>query len=97
MLNKPSYSVRLISEPDLIYIVDNYSFSNPTLTITNGVETVVKELANGPLKNSHRLFYRDTEGRVDEIIHKDGCFVRFAPGYRSEDAFVATLYPGEKS
>jgi hypothetical protein len=48
------------------------------LTVTNGVETVVSELA--PTIGKKRLFYFDSYGDCDEIIHEDGKFVRFAPG-----------------
>ncbi len=57
------------------------------MSITNGVEEVVKELCkatilNGKkfeniLTNEKRLFYYDTTGKLDEILFKDGEFIDF--------------------
>lgn len=50
-------------------------------TITNDVEAVVADLyATSDLKNGRRLFYIDSEGNKEEILHADGAFVDFAPG-----------------
>lgn len=51
---------------------------NKHMTVTNDVETVVEELA--PTIGKKRLFYYDSLGGLDEILHQDGKFVRFAPG-----------------
>lgn len=59
------------------------------LTITNGAEGVVEELA--PMLAGRRLFYVDTEGRVDELLVKDGRFAGFKAGYPSLEAAVAAL------
>ena len=45
------------------------------LSITNGAEQVVEELA--PTLNGRRLFYLDTDGYETELLHKDGKFVGF--------------------
>ena len=54
---------------------------NTCPTITNDVENVVYDLAHvlGRLKPGQRLFYYDSEGVLDEIIHEGGKFVRFGP------------------
>ena len=50
-------------------------------TVTNDAENVVRNLvAEGHLPEGRRLFYFDSDGRLDEILVKDGQFVGFAPG-----------------
>jgi hypothetical protein len=50
-------------------------------TVTNDAEFVVAELAHaGKLPGGRRLFYIDSDGIKDEIIHKGGRFLGFAPG-----------------
>jgi len=54
-------------------------------SITNDVEAVVESLTReGLLLDDRRLFYYDSDGQLDEIIHKDGYFVDFVPGPREE-------------
>ncbi len=54
---------------------------NEYLTVTNAAEDVVDELIkSGTLKPDQRLFYYDSEGECDEILHKNGRFTGFAPG-----------------
>lgn len=49
-------------------------------TVTNDAEWVVEALvAQGRLPNGRRLWYYDSEGRLDEIIVQDGRFAGFAP------------------
>ena len=47
-------------------------------TVTNDAENVVAEMA--AVLDGRRLFYRDSEGAVDEILVRDGKFAGFAPG-----------------
>ena len=50
------------------------------LSVTNAAEQVTRELfQGGKLANGRRLFYYDSEGLLDELVHKEGRFVRFAP------------------
>lgn len=44
-------------------------------TITNDAESVVEELAPG--LGDRKLFYIDTQGNTDRILHKDGKFIDF--------------------
>ncbi len=50
---------------------------NIYLSITNGAETVVEELAER--LGNRRLEYIDTEGQRDQLLVKDGKFAGFAP------------------
>lgn len=50
-------------------------------TVTNDAENVVRALASqGHLPEGRRLFYYDSDGRLDELLVKDGQFVGFAAG-----------------
>ena len=51
------------------------------MTVTNNAEAVVEELrADGMLPDGRRLLYFDSEGKLDEILIRDGKFAGFAPG-----------------
>jgi hypothetical protein len=47
------------------------------LTVTNGADLVVEQLAAQGLLDQRRLFYIDSEGDCDEIVVEHGQFVRF--------------------
>ena len=50
-------------------------------TVTNDAEAVVRDLHRAGRLGRRRLFYRDSEGQVDEIRHDgQGRFLGFAPG-----------------
>ena len=51
------------------------------LSVTNDAENVTAELfMKGKLYGSRRLFYFDSDGIKDEIVHRGGIFLAFAPG-----------------
>lgn len=51
------------------------------VSVTNDAEAVVAELTTaGKLPTGRRLFYYDSDGIKDEIIHQGGIFLAFAPG-----------------
>lgn len=50
-------------------------------SVTNDAENVVQILtAQSHLPEGRRLLYYDSDGRLDEILVKDGQFIGFAPG-----------------
>ena len=54
------------------------------LTVTNDADNVVAEMFRmGALLPEQRLFYYDTDGQLDELVHKNGKFVGFGPGDRT--------------
>ena len=62
---------------NILYIRDE----DVGMSVTNDAENVVAELfENGLLNNGKRLFYYDSEGQLDEILHEEGKFTGFAPG-----------------
>lgn len=52
------------------------------LTVTNDAQNVVRALIP-LLEGNRRLFYFDSDGQLDEIVHVNGTFRCFAPGPRS--------------
>lgn len=76
---RASYTVERVSADlitghmDIVFIVDN----DVGMSITNDAENVVIDvLAKYP---DHRIIYRDTDGRWDELLHWGGKFVGFKP------------------
>ena len=52
-------------------------------TVTNDVENVVFDLFDrGELYDGRELFYIDSEGVMDEILHEEGIFKGFRPSKR---------------
>lgn len=76
-------------EPDRIVIRDVGPWSKHK-TITNDAEGVIKRLDPAP---GQRVFYYDSEGNLDELVHEDGKFVRFAPGPSMQERFPG--HPGD--
>ncbi len=79
-MNRASYEVveDRAGEPLVIRDVGPWD-EHPS--VTNAAEEVVEELfAAGKLPEGRRLFYFDSEGEQDELVHEGGVFKRFAPG-----------------
>jgi len=72
----------IVSKTDeVLYIVDLFDESNPTMTITNGAEEVVAQLmASGDLDGKRRLFYKDTDGAIDELMYTYSGFFNYRAG-----------------
>jgi len=76
------------SNDKYVLIRDLCSDSNPGMTLTNDAESVVEYLFDkNLLGNQTRLFYIDTNGRVDELLHLYRKFDGFKFGYESEQDF----------
>lgn len=66
---------------DEIVIIRDVGPHNRFMSVTNDAEAVVESLIKkGELKTGQRLFYYDTENRLDELLVKGGKFAGFAPG-----------------
>ena len=72
---KPNYVV--VMENDKVLRINDVGPWDRHLTVTNGAETVVEELADR--LNGRRLEYFDSTGRLDQLLVKDGKFAGFAP------------------
>lgn len=49
------------------------------LTVTNDIEHVLKQLQVKHDLNERELYYHDSEGNYDQIVHLKGKFAGFAP------------------
>jgi hypothetical protein len=79
MARKPRFEI-VESTPDYVLIRDVGPWDQ-YLTVTNGAEEVVAELA--PMLNGRRLEYYDSEGARDQLLVKDGKFAGFGPANQS--------------
>lgn len=52
-------------------------------SVTNDAEAVVRHINR--MYPNRRIFYYDSEGILDELVHANGVFDRFAPGYAWKD------------
>lgn len=51
------------------------------MTVTNDAQAVVQDLHRNGILGNRKLFYYDSEGELDELIHDGhGMFQGFAPG-----------------
>jgi hypothetical protein len=63
---------------DYIYIRDvggNYR------SVTNDAEKVIEKLTTENNLGNRRVFYMDTEGQIDELVHKGNRFTGFKHGH----------------
>ncbi len=72
----------------IVYFNDRYihildAGGGRRMTITNDAEAVVAEVAS--LYPGRRIFYTDTDGQIDELLHNAGKFAGFAPGPIPQD------------
>jgi hypothetical protein len=73
---------RIIDEkPGYIYIMDTGRYSN-CKTVTNDVEWVLGELETLCDIDNKRIFYMDSDGQIDEILHKGKTFKSFKAGHQ---------------
>jgi hypothetical protein len=73
---KANFTVDATSERGFVLLED----LGTGMTISNDAARVVRWLAEaGVLEGPRRVLYRDTSGVWDELLHKDGRFVDFAP------------------
>jgi hypothetical protein len=85
-MNLPSFKV-LEEGTDIILIRDESTMDGGP-SVTNGAELVVSYLHNSGMLGTKRLFYIDTMGGCDELVHNGhGTFLTHKYGFPSEDLF----------
>ncbi|MFA0810831.1 DUF6011 domain-containing protein [Microbulbifer epialgicus] len=80
--NAPVYdfSVKEVDGKKVLCIVDLYTDTSPTVTVTNGAELVLNEIAKKLGKLPEVIIYQDTEGEWDRIrASANGDFKGFSP------------------
>jgi hypothetical protein len=70
---------------DFIYIVDSCLPENRS--VTNDADNVCLFLWKEKQLNNRRIFYRDSMGNVDEMVHYNGRFLNFSPGCDDANLF----------
>jgi len=70
------------AEFTIIYGTSKYVFivdtgHTHTRSVTNDAENVIKTLYRDHGLGERRVFYVDSEGQIDEMLHKSGCFQGF--------------------
>jgi hypothetical protein len=77
--------VEIVSINGLGLTIRDIGHAQGRMTVTNDVERVVDRLRDhGLLPKGRRLFYYDSDSRLDEIVLDDEQrFARFAPGATS--------------
>lgn len=69
--------MEVATEGSIIFIVDLCEPARPS--ITNDAEEVVRKL--NEKYPGYRIMYRDSMNRWDELVHRNGVFKTFAPGF----------------
>ena len=64
--------------PEFMYIIDTGIVHK---SVTNDVVAVLSFLSENHELENRRLFYKDTHGRIDEILHQNGTFKGFSLGH----------------
>ena len=71
----------VISDNDqFIYLKD--SGHNQFKTVTNDAEYILSRLNEEYGIGNKRIFYKDSSGEIDEIVHKNGIFAGFRHGHK---------------
>lgn len=81
-MNRANYAI-VEDQPGQPLVIKDLGPWDRHASVTNDAELVVAELAQaGKLPAGRRLFYIDSEGDKDELLHQAGRFLGFAPGPR---------------
>lgn len=74
-----------------VLIADNSALSG-TMSITNDAEAVVRNLHKRLNLTNKDLYYVDTDGRVDLLVHDNaGTFIGFIAGYNTIEEFYKKI------
>jgi hypothetical protein len=76
--NHAEYEIKTANSK-FIYIED--LGHNQFKTVTNDVEFILARLKENYEIENQRIFYRDSSGDIDEIVHKKGVFKGFKHGH----------------
>lgn len=78
-MNRANYRI-LEDQPGKPLLIQDIGPWDLHASVTNDAELVVAELAQaGKLPGDRRLFYLDSDGVPDELLHQAGRFLGFAP------------------
>jgi len=69
--------------PEYIFIID--TGHTHTMTVTNDAESVIETLHSEYDLGDRRVFYRDSENRIDELLHAGARFTGYRAGHEGAD------------
>ena len=73
-----------------VVLIQDDAFVNDTMSVTNDAEAVVEYLIEVSNEVNKRIFYIDTDFRIDELGHDGVKFTSFTPGnWNSIQDFIA--------
>ena len=70
-------------------LIDDECEKYGCMSVTNDAENVVDFLLKKYLLKDKKIYYIDTDGRVDELEHNNQKFIGFKPGYENMNVFRA--------
>jgi hypothetical protein len=81
------FDYQIIDQTDeYVYIKDLATTNNTLQSVTNAAEEVVKELLQLPgINEKTRIFYKDSENTIDELVHNGIEFTNFCFGHKGFD------------
>jgi hypothetical protein len=75
-----SFDLETIGDDTILVIVDRYDENNPSVTVTNNIDSVLSDIFSELPKIPSKIIYRDSEGVWDQImVDLMGNFLTFAP------------------
>lgn len=81
-------SFNILEHTDNYVLISDNALIKETMSITNDAENVVEHLHKQLNLKNKDLYYIDTDGRVDLLVHdNNGKFINFKAGYDSIDEF----------
>ena len=79
MNNQPEFA--FLKRTENLVLIRDLCEEFHCMSITNGAEQVIKKLDEYGMLGNRQVFYIDTDGRVDELVHNEGKFCGFKFGY----------------
>lgn len=87
---KSKFEVQLVGK-NFILITDD-AVKEQTMSVTNDAENVVEYLTEYHELGNKRIFYEDTDGMVDELVHEKSTFTGFKMGYHDLEEFGKNMH-----
>ena len=87
---KSNFDVILVT--DSYVLIEDNANKTQTMSVTNDAENVVEFLIENNILKDQKLFYVDTDGRVDQLVYENGEFKNFKAGFNSYEKFMRNYF-----